>query len=320
MYCYANIILISNLHINYTKAFRDGNMLNFNLMKYIFVLCLFGSNGIIASYILLNSYEIVFWRTFIAATFLLGVFLLSRQKFTFLHLRKDAFFLCLGGFSLGLSWIFLFEAYLHIGVSVGTLLYYCGPVIVMVLAPLIFKERLTSTKLMGFTIVLAGMVILNSEAFIEGEMSVGILFGLLAAVMYSTMVIFNKKGQAIQGLENTTIQLIAAFSLVAIYTIVKGGFPVAMSEESILPIFILGLVNTGIGCYMYFTSIGKLPVQTVSILGYLEPLSALVFSAILLGENLSLLQLIGAACILGGAALGELYKEEKAVMLKERYK
>ncbi len=296
-------------------------MLNFDIAKYIFVLCLFGSNGIVASYILLNSYEIVFWRTLIAAVFLLFIFILSRQKFTFLQYKKDAFHLCLGGFSLGMSWIFLFEAYSHIGVSVGTLLYYCGPVIVMALAPIIFKERLTPMKLTGFVIVLAGMVLVNSEAFIEGKMSIGILLGLLAAVMYATMVIFNKKGQAIQGLENTTIQLVAAFALVAVYSIVKGGFPVALNSESIVPILILGLVNTGIGCYFYFTSIGKLPVQTVSILGYLEPLSALLFSTILLGESLSLLQLIGAACILGGAALGELYKEKKvALVLEEQYK
>lgn len=295
-------------------------MLKFDLAKYIFVLCLFGSNGIVASYILLNSYEVVFWRTLIAAAFLLGILLLSRQKFTFLQHKKDAFFLSLGGFSLGMSWIFLFEAYTKIGVSVGTLLYYCGPVIVMALAPLIFKERLTPVKMIGFFIVLAGMVLVNSEAFLEGKMSIGIVLGLLAAVMYATMVIFNKKGQAIQGLENTTIQLVAAFVLVTVYSIIKGGFPIAIHTESILPLFILGLVNTGIGCYLYFTSIGKLPVQTVSILGYLEPLSALVFSAILLGESLSPLQLIGAACILGGAALGELYKEKKGLVLKEQYK
>ena len=294
--------------------------MKFDIAKYIFVLCLFGSNGIVASYILLNSYEIVFWRTLIAAAFLLGIFLLSKQKFTFLQHKKDAFFLSLGGFSLGMSWIFLFEAYSHIGVSVGTLLYYCGPVIVMALAPIIFKERLTPVKLIGFTIVLAGMVLVNSEAFLEGKMSVGIALGLLAAVMYATMVIFNKKGQAIQGLENTTIQLVAAFALVTVYSIIKGGFPIAIHTDSIMPLIILGLVNTGIGCYLYFTSIGKLPVQTVSILGYLEPLSALVFSAILLGESLSPLQLIGAACILGGAALGELYKEKKAIVLKEQYK
>ena len=265
------------------------NILKLNLTKYIFVLCLFGSNGIVASYILLNSYEIVVWRTLIASVFLVGIFLLSKQKFSFLQHKKDAFFLSLGGFSLGMSWILLFEAYTYIGVSVGTLLYYCGPVIVMAFAPIIFKERLTPVKLIGFVIVLLGMVLVNSEAFLEGEMSVGIVLGILAAVMYATMVIFNKKGQAIQGLENTAIQLVSAFLLLTIYTIIKGSFPVSINTESILPIIILGLVNTGIGCYYYFTSIGKLPVQTVSILGYIEPLSALLFSAMFLGESLSLL-------------------------------
>ena len=293
------------------------NNLKLDLTKYIFVLCLFGSNGIVASYILLNSEEIVFWRTLIASVFLVGLFLLSKQKFSFLQHKKDAFFLSLGGFSLGMSWIFLFEAYTYIGVSVGTLLYYCGPVIVMALAPIIFKERLTPVKLIGFVIVLGGMVLVNSEAFLEGQMSIGIVLGLLAAFMYATMVIFNKKGQAIQGLENTAIQLVSAFLLVTVYSIIKGGFPVTINTESILPIIILGLVNTGIGCYYYFTSIGKLPVQTVSILGYIEPLSALLFSAMLLGENLSPLQLVGAACILGGAALGELYKEKNVLVLKE---
>ena len=293
------------------------NKLKLDLSKYIFVLCLFGSNGIVASYILLNSEEIVFWRTLIASVFLVGVFLLSKQKFSFLQYKKDALFLSLGGFSLGMSWIFLFEAYTYVGVSVGTLLYYCGPVIVMVLAPILFKERLTFVKLIGFVIVLAGMVFVNSEAFLEGKMSIGIVLGLLAAVMYATMVIFNKKGQAIQGLENTAIQLVSAFLLVTVYSLIKGSFPVSINTESILPIIILGLVNTGIGCYFYFTSIGKLPVQTVSILGYIEPLSALLFSALFLGENLSPLQLVGAACILGGAALGELYKEKKIFILKE---
>ncbi|WP_313770619.1 DMT family transporter [Bacillus sp. S/N-304-OC-R1] len=61
----------------------------------------------------------------------------------------------------------------------------------------------------------------------------------------------------------------------------------------------------------YFSSIGRLPVQSVSILGYLEPLSALVFSAAILGEKLSLVQLVGAVLILGGAAYGELFRSKK---------
>jgi drug/metabolite transporter (DMT)-like permease len=59
-----------------------------------------------------------------------------------------------------------------------------------------------------------------------------------------------------------------------------------------------------IGCYFYFFSIGELPVQTVAICGYVELLSAL------LGETLSLLQIVGAVLILGGAAFRELFREK----------
>lgn len=314
-YYYATIVKhLKSIVIHNTS--RTNNIskvesMKLDFTKYIFVLFLFGSNGIVASFILLNSYEIVYWRTLIASVFLIGLFFLTKQKVTFTQFKKDTLFLSLGGAALGLSWIFLFEAYTQIGVSIATLLYYCGPVIVMALAPLLFKEKLTSVKIIGFIIVLAGMLLLNSHAFLEGKMSIGIVLGLLSAVMYAFMVIFNKKGQAIQGIENTMIQLVAAFAIVALYTLCKGSIIVEMNEASILPIIILAVVNTGLGCYLYFTSIGTLPVQSVSILGYLEPLSALLFSALFLHEHLTVTQLIGAACILGGAALGELYKGTK---------
>ncbi|MBQ2823734.1 MAG: EamA family transporter [Oscillospiraceae bacterium] len=42
--------------------------------------------------------------------------------------------------------------------------------------------------------------------------------------------------------------------------------------------------------------------------GYLEPLSAVIFSSLLLGERLTMLQFIGAVLIIGGAMCGELVK------------
>ena len=63
----------------------------------------------------------------------------------------------------------------------------------------------------------------------------------------------------------------------------------------------LGVVNTGIGCLLYFSAVAKLPVQTVAVVGYLEPLSAVVFSAVLLGEAITPVRLMGAALIIGGA-------------------
>lgn len=68
---------------------------------------------------------------------------------------------------------------------------------------------------------------------------------------------------------------------------------------------LLGAVNTGLGCCWYFSAICRLPVQTVAVCGYLEPLAAVVFAAALLRETMQPLQILGAALILGGAAGAE---------------
>jgi drug/metabolite transporter (DMT)-like permease len=282
--------------------------------KYIAALLLFGSNGIVASYILLNSYEIVFLRTLIGSLFLISVFVLSKQKVQFWENKSHLQYLVISGMGMGASWIFLYEAYTQIGVSIATLAYYCGPVIVMILSPIIFKEKITSSKLLGFLAVIIGMICVNGQSLSQGKISWGLICGILSAIMYAIMVIFNKKAVSITGLENSMCQLIISFITVAIFIGIKQGFYVNISQSNLLPILLLGVVNTGIGCYFYFSSIGSLPVQTVSICGYLEPLSALIFSAAILGEKLSYVQIAGAVLILGGAAFGELFRCEKELI------
>ena len=104
------------------------------------------------------------------------------------------------------------------------------------------------------------------------------------------------------------LQLLISFLTVAVFVGIKQGFVMEIEPSSILPILVLGLVNTGIGCYFYFSSIGDLPVQTVAICGYLEPLSAVLFSFLFLKEAMMQVQMIGAALIIGGAMFGECYK------------
>lgn len=279
--------------------------------KYVAALLLFGSNGIVASKIGLSSYEIVFTRTLIGSLFLISTFAALRQKARFRENRAPNWahfgYLAVSGAAMGASWMFLYEAYTRIGVSTATLAYYSGPVIVLVLSPLLFKEKLTAARLLGFLAVLGGMYLVNARALAEGSASWGLLFGVLAAVMYAFMVIFNKKAASIGGLENAMWQLIISFVTVAVFVGLKQGFTMQIPPGSLPPILLLGVVNTGLGCYLYFSSIGGLPAQSVAVFGYLEPLSALAFSAVLLGESLSFGQVVGAALILGGAALGELF-------------
>ena len=281
------------------------------LLKYLSALLLFGLNGIVASQIAMGSYEIVFLRTMIGSVLLIILFVLGKGRFHLREHKRDFLFILLSGIAMGASWMFLYEAYQQIGVSLASLLYYCGPVIVMVLSPLIFKEKLTLPKVIGFLIVLTGIFLVNGQSSGRGN-AWGLFCGAMSAVMYFFMVTLNKRSRQITGMENAVIQLTVSFLAVAVFVGFKQAFVLHIPDGAWLWILILGIVNTGIGCYLYFSPLSQLPVQTVAICGYLEPLSAVVFAVILLNERMTIIQIIGAACIIGGAMVGELIKSRQA--------
>ena len=68
----------------------------------------------------------------------------------------------------------------------------------------------------------------------------------------------------------------------------------------------IGLVNTGLAYLLYFSGLQKLPAQSVALISYIDPVSALIFSAVLLGETMTPIQILGAVLIIGGAMIGEL--------------
>lgn len=275
-------------------------------VKYLFALLMFGSNGIVASHISLTSYEIVFSRTLIGSLLLIILYKSTGGTFSFLKYPKQFLLLIGSGIAMGASWMFLYEAYRQIGVSIASLAYYCGPVIVMILSPLLFKEKLTLPKVTGFVVVFCGLYLTNNQALQEGKSGWGLFFGAMSAILYAFMLIFNKKADKITGLENSMLQLTFSFLTVAVYVGMKQHFIITIGRNDWIPILILGLINTGVGCYLYFSSISFLKVQTVAICGYLEPLSAVFLSAIFLKETMQPVQVLGAVLIIGGAMFGEL--------------
>ncbi len=280
-----------------------------NYIKYIFALLLFGSNGIVAQQIDMDSTNIVLVRTFIGSVLLLTIFYLSKNRIDFKNTdKKSMLYLTISGIAMGCSWMFLYAAYRQIGVGMASLLYYTGPIIVMILSPIIFKEKITAQKCICFAVVLIGIFLLNIQQGKFELKSTGFILGILSAVMYSIMVIANKKADKITGMKNASLQLLTSFLTVAVYLLIKGEFLTSLPKAPAqwLWLAFLGLINTGIGCYLYFSSIGSIPVQSVSILGYIEPLSALIFSVLFLKEEFILIQIIGAILILSGAVFSNI--------------
>ena len=181
----------------------------------------------------------------------------------------------------------------------------------MALSPVLFKEKLTAFKIIGFLSVFCGILLVNGNPS-GGTLNVtGVICGLLAAVGYAVMIIFNMKAENITGLENATLQLLTSFATVSVFVGVTQGFAMTIPRSSIVPILIIGFLVSGMGNYFYFSSIGDLPVQTVAVCGYLEPLWAVLLSVIVLKEVMSPLQVLGAVMILGGAAFAEFAKKKE---------
>ncbi|MBU5486917.1 DMT family transporter [Clostridium sp. MSJ-8] len=156
-----------------------------NYLKYISALILFGLNGIVASSIALSSYEIVMLRTFIGSILLLILFLSMKNKFTFYKHKKSFVFLIISGIAMGASWMFLYEAYQEIGVSLASIEYYCEPVIVMILSPIIFKEKLTYKKILGFICVVAGILLVDGQEIGNIDKKFGIFCGAMFSELSS---------------------------------------------------------------------------------------------------------------------------------------
>ncbi len=284
--------------------------------KYLLSLILFGSNGIVANMIDLPSVLIVLARVSLGAALLVALVLLSRDARENLQApthRRQALHLFVSGAALGAAWLFLFESYRYIGVGVASLLFYCGPVIVMALSPIVFKTRLTAANIAGFAAVVLGAFLVVGQGLGSGIAPKGLLLGGMSAVMYAVMVIHSKKVSDIRGVESSAIQLCGSLSIVAVYMLASAAAgslaaPTAtqVAALNIPAVLCIGLVNTGLGCFMYFSSMGELPVTRVAVCGYLEPLSAVVLSALLLGEAMTAANVLGAALILGGALYSEL--------------
>lgn len=281
--------------------------MNRNLMKFITGLLLFGSNGIVASGINLPSYDIVVLRTLLGTLLLGALFAIRHRHARPSFSKRGAAFVVLSGVLMGVSWLLLFEAYTLVGVGLSSLLYYCGPVLVMALSPILFAEPLTRTRVAGFATVLAGVVLVNASAF-GGELNLlGIAYSVLSAFCLAGIIVFNKKAEGISDLDNAFIQIASAFVTATVGTAALHGLSMDVQPADWPAILVLGLVNTGMGCYFYFSTIGKLKAQTVAVCGYIEPISAVVLSAVLLGETLSIVQIVGAVLVIAGAAGAELF-------------
>ncbi len=273
---------------------------------------MFGTLGIVRRYIPLSSAMLAMCRGVLGSVFLIFFVLMRGGKLKLPECRT-VLRLVLTGAIMGLNWMLLFEAYNYTTVAAATMCYYMQPTIVILLSPLVFRERLGAKRLTCAGAAIVGML------FVSGVLSGGagqmqdirgIIFGLGAAVFYATVIILNKKVVVEDIYAKTIIQLAGAALVMIPYVLITEGVPeLALTPADIGLVLLVGVVHTGVTYALYFGSMQRLRAQTVAVLSYIDPVFALLLSAAVLHESLTPLGIVGAVLIIGSAIISETAKE-----------
>lgn len=287
---------------------------HFPKLQFLAAMGIFGTIGLCTRYIGLSSAAIAFCRGVLGSGFLLLFMLLSGKHFVRPALKRNLLVLCLSGGAIGINWVLLFEAYRHTTVATATACYYLAPVFLLLASPLI-GEKLTFKKITCVVIALAGMVMVSGV--MEGGVPpiselIGVLCGVGAALFYATVMVLNKKLTPIPAYDKTVIQLAMAAAVVLPYMCFSGGTDIsAMTPLGWVLLVVVGIVHTGLAYTMYFGAMGRLNATAVAVFSYLDPVIAVLLSALVLREKMTVWNIAGTVLILTGALLSELPTRKK---------
>ncbi len=278
-------------------------------LRVVVAMAIFGTIALFVRNISVSSSELALYRAVLAVIVLSALFLLTGQKIPFREIKKELPVLLLSGVAMGFNWILLFQAYKYTTVSVATLSYYFAPVLVTVACPILFKEKMGIKQWLCFIMSTLGIVLITGTGDLSSGSShiTGIFFGLCAACLYATVVLLNKFIKGVAGLHRTFLQFMAAVVVLIPYVALTSGCTLGTLDVSgWIYLLIVGLVHTGFAYCLYFSSIEPISGQEAAILSYVDPLLAILMSVWILGEEMSLVQLLGGALILGFTLWNEL--------------
>lgn len=279
------------------------------LIQMIMAMVIFGSVGIIRRLIDMPSSSVALLRSIIGTLFLLIILLRSKQPFHWDAVRKNLILLILSSAFMAFNWIFLFEAYCYTSVTTATLCYYMAPSFMVIGSHFVLKEAITWKKVVCVAVALVGMVlvsgVIRSQLPTAGEIK-GILYGLAAALLYACVILTNKKITLESSLERTILQLgIAAIVLLPYSLLTVKPVDIHLAAGTLALILVIGIVHTGVPYYWYFGSVPHLSAQSLALFSYVDPIVAIVLSALLLREPFGISELIGSVLILGAAYCSE---------------
>ncbi len=211
----------------------------------------------------------------------------------------------------GLASIGFFTALTYLNASLVSILLYLYPAMVTLFSRIFFKEHLTVYRIVIILITFTGsLFVTNVFASSTNHVQLpGILFGVLAALAYSFFNLYSQKTTA-----RTHPLVVSTYSLTALsiwFTLLAPRSEFLHINLKVLGIAtIIGVVSTVLPIFTYLSGIKLIGASRAAVISTFEPAFTIVLAFIILGENLTLLQTLGALLIFSGVIALQLEKPQ----------
>jgi drug/metabolite transporter (DMT)-like permease len=252
-----------------------------------------GSIGVIVKEVDVSAAVIVFFRLSIGALSVLAWWAI-RGRMSELRLGTHRGLLVAAGVVLALHWLTFFEAYKRLSVATTILIVYVGPVLIAAAAPTVLGERLERRTMYALALSMIGIGLIAVPSASAGD-AFGFVCAGVAAVSFAAVVLMLKKLTPHYTPAGITVWQLGFAALVLSPALIgASGNEIARAAPALLT---LGILHTGVTGILYVSALAVVPAQQVSILVYLEPVTAVLWAWAVLGESPTLATLAGGVLI-----------------------
>lgn len=267
-----------------------------------------GTIGSIVKHVGVASPAIVFFRLLFGLLVVL-VWLAARGSLRALRPGARFKLLVASGITLAVHWAMLFEAFKRLDVATTILIVFLGPILMAVAAPAVLHERLQPRALGALALAFGGIALIAVPEI--GRIDpLGLVFVLAGAVLFAVLVLMGKLIAP-----HYDPGAVVAWQSGVAAIVVSPGLARVSSHGLVraLPLLaLLGIVHTGLTGILFFRAVRALKAQTLGVLFYLEPASAVLYAWWLLHEQPTAFTLAGGALIVA-AGLGIILMDRVAV-------
>ena len=281
-------------------------------LKMVLGMTIFGSIGIFVHEIGLPPAVIASIRAIVGAAFLAIILGFYNNRANLSDVKRNIIPIIISGTALGFNWICLFEAYQRTTIPVATVCYNLAPVFVLVLSPILLRERITLVSVACTLGALAGAILLSGITSDDAVNKTGFTYAIIAAILYAVIMLTNKKVSGISSLDNAFYQMAVA----SVVTIAYSVFTVDMSTVTFggrvgWMLLVLGILHTAIAYALVFSASKRMTAQAWGILSYLEPATAIILAFFLLKQPITNIEILGAIMVFGFALINGLVRRRK---------